>query len=397
MKSVLSILFIIPTLLTFTLSTLINLPKIENQSIKKETWIESKLKNMSIEEKIGQMLMVYDYSKEMNNELLNKFEKIKPGGFILFSENFESFEQAYKLIEDINNTSEIPMLIAVDQEGGRVARIKNLPDQKITEIPPMYNLGLTEDENLAYETGRVIGEELRAFQINMNFAPVLDIYSNEKNTVIGDRSFGNTSDLVSKMALSFAKGQESTSIISVYKHFPGHGNTFEDSHYTLPIITKSKEELMNLELKPFIEAINNGAYVIMIGHLAVPSITNDTTPASLSKEIITNLLKTELGYDGLIITDALNMKALTNTYTKEEIYINAINAGVNILLMPDFNYETIEIITKAIKEGKIEEKNITASVRKILELKYDNLCKEKTYSREYLGSLQHQEIISKIP
>ena len=397
MKSVLSILFIIPTLLTFTLSTLINLPKIENQSIKKETWIESKLKNMSIEEKIGQMLMVYDYSKEMNNELLNKFEKIKPGGFILFSENFESFEQAYKLIEDINNTSEIPMLIAVDQEGGRVARIKNLPDQKITEIPPMYNLGLTEDENLAYETGRVIGEELRAFQINMNFAPVLDIYSNEKNTVIGDRSFGNTSDLVSKMALSFAKGQESTSIISVYKHFPGHGNTFEDSHYTLPIITKSKEELMNLELKPLIEAINNGAYVIMIGHLAVPSITNDTTPASLSKEIITNLLKTELGYDGLIITDALNMKALTNTYTKEEIYINAINAGVNILLMPDFNYETIEIITKAIKEGKIEEKNITASVRKILELKYDNLCKEKTYSREYLGSLQHQEIISKIP
>ena len=199
------------------------------------------------------------------------------------------------------------------------------------------------------------------------------------------------------MALSFAEGQESTGIISVYKHFPGHGNTSEDSHYTLPVITKTKEELMNLELKPFIEAINNGADVIMIGHLAVPSITKDDTPASLSKEIITDLLKNELGYNGLVITDALNMDALTNEYTEEEIYVNAINAGVDILLMPDFDNEMIEIITNAIANGTIAIEEIDNSVEKILELKYDKLFIENPYTKEYLGSTEHQEIISRIP
>ena len=329
--------------------------------------------------------------------LLNNLNTVKPGGFILFSDNIKSYEQTKKLIEDINNTSDIPMFISIDQEGGRVLRIKKLSDAKVTNIPSMYHLGLTKDTKLSYEVGKVVGEELRVFGINMNFAPVLDIYSNKENTVIGDRSFGTTSDLVSKMALSFAEGQESTGIISVYKHFPGHGNTSEDSHYTLPVITKTKEELMNLELKPFIEAIHNGADVIMIGHLAVPSITKDDTPASLSKEIITDLLKNELGYNGLVITDALNMDALTNEYTEEEIYVNAINAGVDILLMPDFDNETIEIITNAIANGTIAIEEIDNSVEKILELKYDKLFIENPYTKEYLGSTEHQEIISRIP
>ena len=153
---------------------------------------------------------------------------------------------------------------------------------------------------------------------------------------------------------------------------------------------------MNLELKPFIEAIKSGADVIMIGHLAVPSITKDDTPASLSKEIITDLLKTELGYDGLVITDALNMDALTNEYTEEEIYINAINAGIDILLMPEFDNETIEIILKGVEEGTIKVEEINDSVEKILELKYNKLFQENKYTKDYLGSLEHQEIISKI-
>ena len=402
MKKLLSCLLIVLTILTLIVSaTFVKKKKKteppEEEVNEKDLWVEEQLSEMTIEEKIGQMLIVSDTTTTLDEDLLNNLNTVKPGGFILFSDNIKSYEQTKKLIEDINSTSDIPMFISIDQEGGRVLRIKKLSDAKVTNIPSMYHLGLTKDTKLSYEVGKVVGEELRVFGINMNFAPVLDIYSNKENTVIGDRSFGTTSDLVSKMALSFAEGQESTGIISVYKHFPGHGNTSEDSHYTLPVITKTKEELMNLELKPFIEAIKSGADVIMIGHLAVPSITRDNTPASLSKEIITDLLKTELGYDGLVITDALNMDALTNEYTEEEIYINAINAGVDILLMPDFDNETIEIITNAIANGTIAIEEIDNSVEKILELKYDKLFIENPYTKEYLGSTEHQEIISRIP
>ena len=402
MKKLLSCLLIVLTILTLIVSATFVEKKEkpeppEEEVNEKDLWVEEQLSEMTIEEKIGQMLIVSDTTTTLDEDLLNNLNTVKPGGFILFSDNIKSYEQTKKLIEDINNTSDIPMFISIDQEGGRVLRIKKLSDAKVTNIPSMYHLGLTKDTKLSYEVGKVVGEELRVFGINMNFAPVLDIYSNKENTVIGDRSFGTTSDLVSKMALSFAEGQESTGIISVYKHFPGHGNTSEDSHYTLPVITKTKEELMNLELKPFIEAINNGADVIMIGHLAVPSITKDDTSASLSKEIITDLLKNKLGYNGLVITDALNMDALTNEYTEEEIYINAINAGVDILLMPDFDSETIEIITNAIANGTIAIEEIDNSVEKILELKYDKLFIENPYTKEYLGSTEHQEIISRIP
>lgn len=358
--------------------------------------VKEQLNAMSLEEKIGQMLIVSYRSSEADENLINILNDVKPGGFILFSENFESYEQTKKFVDDVNSTSDIPMFISVDQEGGMVQRLKQLTDQKVTVIPSMYELGLTNDEELAYDVGRVMGEELRVFDINMDFAPVLDIYSNPNNTVIGTRAFGTTSETVSKMALSFSEGLESTGIISVYKHFPGHGDTDEDSHYTLPVITKTKEELLELELIPFMEAIDEDADVIMIGHLAVPSITGDDTPASLSKEIITDLLKEELGFDGLVITDALNMAALTNDYTKKEIYINAINAGVDILLMASPSKEAVQIIKEAVVNGDITEEQINTSVEKILRLKYEKLPKENKYTKDYLGSSEHQEVISKI-
>lgn len=367
-----------------------------NKEPNKVDKIKEQLNEMSLEEKIGQMLIVSYRSTEADENLISILNDVKPGGFILFSENFESYEQTKKFVNDINATSKIPMFISVDQEGGTVQRLKQLTDHEVTVIPPMYELGLTNDEDLAYDVGRVMGEELRVFDINMDFAPVLDIYSNPNNTVIGTRAFGTTSDTVSKMALSFSKGLESTGIISVYKHFPGHGDTDEDSHYTLPVVTKTKEELLDLELKPFIEAIDEGADVIMIGHLAVPSITGDDTPASLSKEIITDLLKEELGFDGLVITDALNMAALTNDYTKKEIYIKAINAGVDILLMASPSKEAIQIIKEAVVNGDITEEQINTSVEKILRLKDEKLPKENKYTSDYLGSSEHKEIISKI-
>ncbi len=367
-----------------------------NRESDKENRIEEQLKEMSLEEKIGQMLIVSYEGTSVTEELFSLLNQVKPGGFILFSNNFSDYEQTQKLIADIKSTSEIPMFISIDQEGGRVQRIKNLSDQEVTIIPPMYEIGLTRDEDFAYQVGKVIGEELRVFDINMDFAPVLDIYSNPNNTVIGDRSFGTTSDIVSTMAISLASGLQDTGVISVYKHFPGHGDTLEDSHDTLPIVTKTKEELMNFELIPFIQAIENGAEAIMVGHIAVPSITKDNTPATLSKVLIQDLLKDELGFQGLVITDGLNMKSLTNLYSQEEIYINAILAGVDILLMPEFSLNTIEIIKNAVLNGEISEERIDDAVTKILTLKHEKLSNDNPYTRDYLNSINHKEIINKI-
>ena len=367
-----------------------------NRESDKENRIEEQLKEMSLEEKIGQMLIVSYEGTSVTEELFSLLNQVKPGGFILFSNNFSDYEQTQKLIADIKSTSEIPMFISIDQEGGRVQRIKNLSDQEVTIIPPMYEIGLTRDEDFAYQVGKVIGEELRVFDINMDFAPVLDIYSNPNNTVIGDRSFGTTSDIVSTMAISLASGLQDTGVISVYKHFPGHGDTLEDSHDTLPIVTKTKEELMNFELIPFIQAIENGAEAIMVGHIAVPSITKDNTPATLSKVLIQGLLKDELGFQGLVITDGLNMKSLTNLYSQEEIYINAILAGADILLMPEFSLNTIKIIKNAVLNGEISEERIDDAVTKILTLKHEKLSNDNPYTRDYLNSINHKEIINKI-
>lgn len=380
----------------FVLILIILLTGCNTNVIEEKDEIKELMDSLTLEEKIGQMLMVSYRSSVADDNLINILETVKPGGFILFSENFESYEQASKFIKDINATSDIPMFLSIDQEGGRVQRLKTLSDASVTIIPPMLDLGNTNDTNLAYSVGRVMGEELRVFGINMNFAPVLDIYSNFNNKVIGNRSFGINSKVVSDMGISFAKGLENTGVIAGYKHFPGHGDTLEDSHYDLPVITKTKEELMQFELVPFIKAIEEGANVIMVGHLAVPNITSDDTPASLSKKVITDFLKDELGFEGLVITDALNMGALTNTYSKKEIYIKAINAGVDILLMASPSKDAVKIIKEAVINGEIKEEQINNSVEKILRLKNEKVKDNVTYTKDYLGSDEHLAVISKI-
>lgn len=340
----------------------------------------SKIVNsMTIDEKIGQLFIIHYNKPEITEEFKHILETVKPGGFTLFNENIKTYEQTTKLIKDINSTAKIPMFISIDQEGGRVQRLKSMPGMNIINIPSMSKIGESNDENQAYNTGITIANDLKKFSINMNFAPVIDIYLNPKNTVIGDRSFGNNAKTVSKMGLSLANALKNNNIIPVYKHFPGHGNTEKDSHVEIPIITKTKEELYQDELIPFKNAISNNADIIMVGHLALPKITNDYTPASLSKQVVTDLLKNELGYKNLIITDALNMKAITNNYSEKQIYELAINAGVDILLMPNDPILAFNSIKKSLEEGTINETAITKSVEKIiaLKLKYNIIDKEK--------------------
>jgi len=360
--------------------------------------VDKMLAEMTLEEKIGQMLIVYYNSSVMDDTLKSALTDVKPGGFILFKDNITTYDNTLKFIKDIKSTSDIPMFISIDQEGGNVQRLLSLSDISVSNIPYMNYVGNMKDVNLTYEVGKVIAEELRVFGINMDFAPVIDIWSNSNNTVIGKRSFGNDSELVSSMGLALGKGLSDNGIISVYKHFPGHGDTDVDSHYSLPVINKTKEEFLSLELVPFKNAIENGAEVIMIGHLAVPSLTGSDIPASLSKEIITNLLKNEMGFDGLVVTDALNMGALTNYYSQEEVYVKAIDAGVDLLLMPSSSRKAVVAIKKAVEDGVLSEEKIDESVRKILMLKYEKIEKDyNTYlPKEYLNSKEHQDVLNSI-
>ena len=367
----------------------------KSQNKSEELTIESRvtklMKNMTIEEKIAQMLVVYYTNDTVDENFQNILKTVKPGGFILMKDNITTYDKTKQFVDDLKQYSEIPMIISIDQEGGLVQRMQNLLDIHPTKIPAMYTLGETENTTLAYNVGKVMAEEMRTLGINVVYAPVLDIYSNENNAVIGTRSFGKTPELVSTMATSLAKGLEDNGVIATYKHFPGHGDTSTDSHINLPIIQKSYEDLGNLEFIPFQNAIENNAKIIMIGHIALPEITQDNTPSSLSKVIITDILKNKLNYQGLVITDALNMGALTNGYSEEEIYTKTIEAGVDLLLMPNGSKKAIEYIKKNISEERINQ-----SVKKILTFKYTYLEQDNTLDKSYLGSAEHKQIIEQI-
>lgn len=365
--------------------------KEREKELKTNDKVEELLKTMSLEEKIGQMLIINFNKGSFDDELYNLLNEVKPSGVILMKPNFTTFNETKNLVIDLRNSSSIPFIVSVDQEGGRVQRLQYLTDVNPIFIPDMLSLGNMNDNKLTYEVGKVIAEEVRTLGINVVFAPVLDVFSNEENTVIGNRSFGKDVNTVSKLALSLSKGLEENGVISVFKHFPGHGDTATDSHVKLPIIYKSYEELEKLELIPFKKAINEGAKVIMTGHIALPEVTGDNTPATLSKTLISDILKEKLGFDGLVITDALNMKALTNNYSQEEIILKAVEAGNDILLMPEDPKLAINVIKENISEERINE-----SVRKILKFKYKYLDKDNIIDESYLGSIEHREVIEKI-
>lgn len=356
---------------------------------------DNKIDEMSLEEKIGQLLIISYRKDDIKEKLPTILEEVKPGGFILFSENITTYDDTINLIKYIKNSNDIPLFIGIDEEGGNVQRLKNLKDYKTSDIPYMSYVKTIND---AYNLGKVIAEELRVFGINLDFAPVIDCNWDNPKSVIGKRAFEGDYTTVAKLGVSLAKGLKNNKVIPTYKHFPNHGATATDSHQDLPVINKTEEELLNNDLIPYQEAIKNNADMIMISHLALPQITKDYTPASLSYEIITNLLKKKLGFKGLVVTDALNMQALTKNYSEKEILIKAINAGADLLLMPEDPVNAVKIIKEAVNGGLISEERINESVEKILSLKDSTI--KNNYNEyldvSYLNSSEHQDIINSI-
>jgi beta-glucosidase-like glycosyl hydrolase/CubicO group peptidase (beta-lactamase class C family) len=340
-------------------------PKVFDIDEKDKDWIESLIDTMSLHDKCAQMMMVPVYRNYMYNyspyykSTISYIRDEKVGGVIMFQ---GELQQQIEFISKAQKLSDIPLLIASDFERGLGTRIDN-----ILEFPHAMALGASVNSAYAYEMGRAIAIESRLMGVHQNFAPVADINNNELNPVINIRSFSESRYTVSEMASSFILGSKHENVIATIKHFPGHGDTEIDSHTDLPLITGSKDQLLQMELYPFISAIESGVQSIMVGHLGVPAY--DTLPSSLSKIIISDLLINTLGFDGLIVTDAMNMDAINKYYSLEEAVLLAVKAGNDIILMPPDPLGAINTIYNAVLRSEITEERINHSVRKILAAK----------------------------
>lgn len=337
--------------------------------VTEEEVIETMIENMTIEEKIGQLIIGGFSGTSMTEEIQLLINTYKIGGFILFAPNLETPDQSLSLLNSIkqeNEKNNIPLFLSVDQEGGRVTRLPGLNSLLTND-----EIGQMNDETYAYEFGALLGKQLHTFGFNVNFAPVLDVNNNPNNPVIGDRSFGDKPEIVQKLGVQTMQGMQQEGVIPVVKHFPGHGDTDLDSHETLPIINKTFDQLMEMEIVPFKEAINSKADMVMTAHILLPELESEF-PATMSKEIITGILREELMFNGVVITDDMTMGAITNNYEIDEAAVTAIKAGVDIVLIAhgfDNIVETYERILEAVQMGEISEKRIDKSVARILLLK----------------------------
>lgn len=330
--------------------------------------IDDKINSMTLDEKIGQMIITGFNGSEYNDDMDRLINEYKVGGVILFARNIEDSNQMIDLTRALQeNNNNLPLFISIDEEGGRVSR---LPDD-VEKFPSAFTIGLINNQQTAYENGKEIGYTLKRLGINLDYAPVLDIYSNENNTVIGDRAFSKEESIVSTMGIATMEGIEDADIIPVVKHFPGHGDTEVDSHYGLPIVYKTLEELRNFEFIPFVKAIESGCDVIMVSHIILNEV-DSSNPASLSKIVISDLLRKDLEFDKVVITDDMSMGAITSIMSIEEACIKSIEAGCDILLLGNA-YEEIEQVINSIElklyNGEISEEQINKSVKRILELK----------------------------
>ncbi|WP_144550177.1 beta-N-acetylhexosaminidase [Bacillus sp. X1(2014)] len=325
--------------------------------------------DMSLDEKIGQMIFAGITGATMDTNTKSLITKYKVGGIIFYKDNLIDPTQAVQLLNQMKseNDQKVPLLLGVDQEGGRVTRLPG----GLINFPTNKEIGAINNSQFSYQVGTMLGKELKEFGFNLDFAPVLDINSNPKNPVIGDRSYGNNSEIVSKLGIQTFKGIQSQNIIPTIKHFPGHGDTSVDSHLELPIVNKSLQQLKELELIPFEQAINSGADVVMVAHILLPKL-DAVFPSSMSKNIITGILRQQLDYSGVVITDDMTMKAIIDHYTIGRAAVESVKAGSDIILVGHGYNDIVEAISSlkiAVQKGEITEQRINESVSRILKLK----------------------------
>ena len=359
-------------------------------------WADSVLSTLTVEEKVAQVLMVRGFGHYISTEsdeyehLARVVQEQKIGGLIFFQGDV--YEEAI-LLNKMQRLAKVPLLVAGDFERGLAMRVR-----RGTYFPDAMAIGATRNPEYAYRIGRAIAEEGRAIGAHQTYAPVADINMNPDNPVINTRSFGSDRDLVASMVVAFTKGTNDGGMVSTAKHFPGHGDTDIDSHLDLPVLPFSRERLDSVELAPFKAAIDNGVMSMMIAHMSVPALDSmQGVPASLSHSIVSDCLQGELGFHGLIVTDAMEMQGVTRGFSIGEGVIRAFQAGVDVVLMPPDVQIALDALLAAVKSGEIPERRLDASVRKVLDLKeWLGLRKDRFVDVERIAdrvaTRQHQEL-----
>ncbi len=292
------------------------------------------------------------------------------GGLVYFAGNILTPDQCTSMIENTQSYSQLGLFIAVDEEGGTVARIGRNSAMGTTSFPNMATGG-AQGTDAAYYVGLTIGSEITQFGFNLDFAPVADVNTNPDNPVIGSRAFSSDAEEAAELVASAVQGFRDGGILCCLKHFPGHGDTATDSHYGLAETTKTLDELRETEFLPFQAGIDAGAELVMVGHISTPNITGDNVPASLSSYMVTDILRGELGFDGLVVTDSLSMEAVTDQYGSGEAAVLAVQAGVDLLLMPEDLSAAVSALESAVDNGTLTESRIDESVLRILSVKLE--------------------------
>ena len=343
--------------------------------------VEALLSEMTLEEKVYQMFIVTPeqltgVSKvtAAGNLTKQKLKQYPVGGLVYFSANLVSRNQTKTMLTKVqkyaNEIEGVDLFLCVDEEGGRVARVANNKAFRVKNVGPMANVS---SEKEAYDCGETIGAYLSELGFNVNFAPDADVLTKSGSVVIGDRSFGSDAVLVTKYAVAYSNGLHANGIMSTFKHFPGHGATEADTHEGYAYTNATYEELMATELQPFSAAQVCGVDLVMVAHISAPNIVGDDTPCSLSEKMITGILRTDLGYDGLVITDAMNMGAIAKNYDSGIAAKMAVKAGVDMILMPNDFQAAYSGLYTAVRSGEISEERIDESVRRILTAKISKL------------------------
>ncbi|CAM1357905.1 Beta-glucosidase [Tenacibaculum sediminilitoris] len=341
-------------------------PLLAKDSIAQNVWVDSIIKNMSVDEKIGQLFMIQAYSNKdkKHEEFISNMVTKYHVGNIIFMQGTP--DKQVILNNKYQQLAKIPLMVGFDGEWGLDMRLKNT-----YRFPWNMSLGAIQDTKLLKEVGNRIGKHCKRVGIHINFAPVVDVNTNANNPIIGNRSFGESKENVAEKAIAFTRGMQEEGVLANAKHFPGHGDTSADSHHTLPTINFSEQRLDSIELYPFKKMFEAGVGSVMTAHLSIPALErNSKLPSSLSKNVVTNLLQHKLGFKGLIITDGLNMKGAANYSTPAEIDVAAILAGNDLLLIPQDVPGSIKLIKKALEGRELSEARLNHSVKKILKAKY---------------------------
>ena len=348
--------------------------------------VEAQLQKMTLREKVGQMFFIrmesldpsidwttYDdlaniKIKEVTENMKAVNENYPVGGIILYAWNIDNETQLARLIPQVRALNGHPLL-CIDEEGGRVSRIANNPNFHVKRYESMASIGATGDPRNAYECGNTIGTYLKGYDFDIDFAPVADVNTNPENVVIGPRAFSDDPAVAAPMVTSYLQGLKDAGITGCIKHFPGHGDTQADTHYGYASTRKTWDEMLNCEMVTFKAGIQWGCKLIMSAHIGAPKVTGSDVPSTMSPIILQDKLRGELGYQNIIVTDGMEMGAITQQYTSAEAAISSIQAGVDIVLGPRYFTEAFDAVMAAVNNGTISEERINQSVRRILKLR----------------------------